>query len=84
MVIAPNMNVVKRGLVIEFVTNLGGGLDGFLTRRNLNRNSRLLTPNTRVVGTPQTVFTNPIMTTHVNKIVDQLLMSSIAIRGRKI
>jgi hypothetical protein len=83
MVIAPNMNVVKTGLVIEFVTNLGGGSDGFLTR-NLNRNSRLLTSNTTVVGTPQMVFTNPIMTTHVNKTVDQLLMSSIAIRGRKI
>jgi hypothetical protein len=75
------MNVVKRGLVIEFVTNLEGGSDGFLTRRNLNRSSRLLASNTRVVGTPQMVFTNPIMTTHVNKIVDQLLMSSIAIGG---
>jgi hypothetical protein len=31
-----------------------------------------------VVGIPQMVFTNPIMTTHVNKIVDRPLMSSIA------
>ncbi len=29
------------------------------------------------------LFTNPTMITHVNKIVDQPLMSSIAIRGYK-
>jgi hypothetical protein len=79
MVIMPNMNVVKKGLVIEFVTNLGRGLGGVSTRKNLNRSSRLPASNTKVVGTPHMVFTNPIMTIHVNKTVDQLLMSSIAI-----
>jgi hypothetical protein len=71
------MNVVKRGLVIEFVTNLGGGSNGFLTRRNLNGNSKLLASNTKVVGTPQMVFTNPIMTTHVNKILDHYYQSGV-------
>jgi hypothetical protein len=46
MVIVRNMNVVKRGLVIEFVTNLGRGSGGFLTRRNLNMSSRLPASNT--------------------------------------
>jgi hypothetical protein len=32
----------------------------------LSRSSRILITTTRVVGTPHMVFTNPIMTTHVN------------------
>ncbi len=32
---------------------------------------------TGVVGTPQMVFTNPIMTTHVSRIEDQPLMNSM-------
>ncbi len=36
-----------------------------------------------VVGTFKMVFTNPIMNTHVNRIVDRPLMSSMAIGGYK-
>jgi hypothetical protein len=60
---------VKRGVVIEFATNLGHGSCKFLARRNLNRNLGLLVAKIGVGGTPQMVFTNPIMTktlgTHV-------------------
>jgi hypothetical protein len=51
-VIAPNTNVVKRGVVIGFVVNLGCGLNGFSARRNLNRSLRLLVVNTIFVRTP--------------------------------
>jgi len=37
----------------------------------------------RVVGTPQMVFINPILTTFINMIADQPSMSSIAIGGYK-
>jgi hypothetical protein len=37
-IVAPNMNVVKRGIVIGFATNLGHGSCEFLARRNLNKN----------------------------------------------
>jgi hypothetical protein len=40
-------------------------------RRNLSRSSRVPIATTGVVGTPQMVFTNPIMTTHVNTIVNR-------------
>jgi hypothetical protein len=63
------MNVIKKGIVIKFAANLGRESNEFLTGKNLNRNSRPLVGNTKVVGTPQMVFTNPIMTktlkTHV-------------------
>jgi hypothetical protein len=48
-------------------------------RRKLNGSTTLLTITTRVVGTLEMVFTNPIMTTHVNRIIDQPQMSSTAI-----
>jgi hypothetical protein len=38
---------------------------------------------TRVVGTPQTVLTNPLMTTHVNRIIDWPSMNSMVVRGYK-
>jgi hypothetical protein len=41
--------------------NLGHGSCEFLARRNLNRNLKLLVAKIGVVGTPQMVFTNPIM-----------------------
>ncbi len=69
MIVAPNMNVIKRGVIFGFATNLGHGSCEFLARRNLNRNSGLLVTKIGIVGTPQMVFTNPIMTktlgTHV-------------------
>ncbi len=36
MVVAPNMDVVRRGTLIGFVTNLGNGSSGVLVGRNLS------------------------------------------------
>jgi len=47
---------------------MGSGSCGFLTRRKLNGSTTLPTSTIRVVGTPQMVFTNPILITHVNMI----------------
>jgi hypothetical protein len=70
-IVAPNMNVVKRGIIIGSPTNLGHELGKFSSKRNLNKNLGPLVANTGVVATPQMVFTNPIMTktlgTHVFK-----------------
>jgi hypothetical protein len=52
MVVAPNMNLIRKGIVIGFATNLGCGLGRFLVRRNLSRSSGLSITNIRVVGTP--------------------------------
>jgi len=79
-IIVPNTNVVRRGVVIGFTTNLGHGSSGFLVGRNLSKSSGLPTTNTRVVGTSQMVF-NPIMATHVNKIIHRSSMNSINIIG---
>jgi hypothetical protein len=38
MVVAPNMDVVRKGTLIGFATNLGSGLGGILLGRTLNRN----------------------------------------------
>jgi hypothetical protein len=81
MVVTPNMNVAKRRVVIRYVINLGLGLDEFSTGRSLSKSLGLPTTNTRVVGTPQVVFFNPIMTIHVYKTTNQPFMSSIIARG---
>jgi hypothetical protein len=67
-VVAPNIDVVKRGVLIGFTAKLGSGLGGVSIIRNLNQSLALLAI-IGVVGIPQMVFTNPIMTTHVNKII---------------
>jgi hypothetical protein len=77
------MNGVKKGVVIGFVTNLGHGSGGFSVGRNLNRNSGLPTMNTRVIGTPHMVFTNPILIIHVNKTTNRPLMNLIVVGGYK-
>jgi hypothetical protein len=77
------MNVVRKGVVIGFVTNLGHGSCGFSIGRNLNRNSGLPTTNTRVIGTPHMVFTNPILIIHVNKTTNRPLMNLIVVGGYK-
>jgi hypothetical protein len=64
------MDVVRRGVLIRFVAKLGSGSGGVLARRKLSGSSTLLIAITGVVGRPQMVFTNLIMTTHVNRIVD--------------
>ncbi len=81
MVATPNIHVVKRGILIGSVVKLGSGLGGVSIIRNLSRSLTLLATTTRVVGIPQMVFTNPIMTIHVNKTVDWPLMNSMAVRG---
>jgi hypothetical protein len=59
---------------------LGSGSSGVSARRNMNWSLALLTTTIRVVGTPQMVFTNSIMTTHVNKTTDWPLTSSMLAR----
>jgi len=36
MVVAPTMDVVKRGVLIGYVSKLGSGSNGILARRNLS------------------------------------------------
>jgi hypothetical protein len=72
----PIMDIVRKGMVIGSATNLGRGLGGVLVKRNLKKSSKLSVVNTKVVGTPQTVFTNPIRTIHVRP-----PMSSINVGG---
>ncbi len=67
MIVAPTMNVVRRGILITSITKLGSGSDKISAGRKLNGSSTLPTITARVVGTPQMVFTNLIMTTHVNR-----------------
>jgi len=61
---------VKGGVLIGSTMNLGRGSRGVLARRNLSRSLGIPIATIGVVGTPQMVFTNPIMTTHVNKIIN--------------
>jgi hypothetical protein len=75
----PNMDVIRRGTLIGSPTNLGNGLGGVLARRNLSRSLALPIVTTRVVGTPQMVFINPTMITHVNKTTYRPSMSSMAV-----
>ncbi len=51
MIVAPSMNVAKKGVVIEYAINLGCGLSRFSIVRSLNKSSKLPTVNTIVVGT---------------------------------
>jgi hypothetical protein len=83
MIVVPTMDVVKRGVVIGSIAKLGSGLSGLSIGRKLSGSSALPIAITRVVGTPHMVFTNQIMTTHVNRIANQPLMSSMAIGGYK-
>jgi hypothetical protein len=69
-IITPNINVVRRGILIGSVTKLGSELGGVLIGRNLSRSSVLPITTTRVVGILQMVFTNMIITIHVNMIAD--------------
>ncbi len=64
MVVAPNIDVIKRGILIGFIAKLGNGSSGVLAIRNLNRSSTLPIVTTRVVGKPQIMFTNSITIIH--------------------
>jgi hypothetical protein len=83
MVIVPNINVVKRGVLIGSTTKLGSGLGRILTRRNLSQNLMLPIVTIGVVAIPQMVFTNSIMATHGNMTVDQPLINSMATKRCK-
>ncbi len=62
----PNIDVVKRGVVIGSATKLGNRLGGVLVLKNLSQSWTLPTSSTGVVGILQMVFTNLITTIHVN------------------
>jgi hypothetical protein len=81
IVVAPNMDVVRRGVVIGFVVNVNRGSSEFLVGVNLNRSLKLPIVNIGVIGTQQRVFINPVMIIHVHKTTNQPLMSSITSRG---
>jgi hypothetical protein len=49
MVVAPNIDVVRKGVLIGSVTKLSSGLGGVSTRRNVNRSSMLPTTTIRSV-----------------------------------
>ncbi len=78
MFVAPTMDVFWRGVLIGSAIKLSSGFNGILVRRKKNGSMTLLTSITGVVGTPQMVFTNPIMTTHVNRIKNRPPMNSMA------
>jgi hypothetical protein len=83
MVVAPNIYVVTRRVLIGSTTKLGNKLSGILAKTNLNRNTTLPIITIGVVGTPQMVFTNPIMIIHVNRNLSRPLMSSMVVGGYK-
>jgi hypothetical protein len=80
MVVVPNIDVVKKGVLIGLTKKLGSESSGVSAVRNLNRSSALPTTTIGVVGMPQMVFTNPITTIHVNKTANRPLMNSMDAR----
>jgi len=83
IVVAPNTNVIRSGVLMGFVMNLGCRSRRVSVKRNLNTSLKIPIIITGVVGTPHMVFTNMILTTHVNRIAYQPPMNSIAIGGYK-
>jgi NH3-dependent NAD+ synthetase len=69
--VAPNIDVVKKEVLIGYATKLGCGLGGVSVISNLNRSLTLPTITNGVVGIFQMVFTNSITTIHVNMIANQ-------------
>jgi hypothetical protein len=82
-VVAPNIYVVTRGVLIGSTTKLGNKLSGISTKKNLNQNTTLPIITIGVVGTAQMVFTNPIMIIHVNRNLSRPPMSSMVVGGYK-
>jgi hypothetical protein len=66
-IVAPNIDVVRRGVLIGFTTKLDSKSSGILEGRNINRSLALLVATTIVVSILHMVFTNPIMATHGNR-----------------
>ncbi len=79
----PNINVIRRGVVIGCVAKLSSGSSGISTIRNLSQSLALLKAITRGVGILQMVFINSITTTHLNKSTNRPLMSSMVVGGCK-
>ncbi len=79
-IVATTMDVDKMVVLIGSVTTLGSGSNGISTRRKLSGSAILPTTTIEVVGTPQMVFTNLIMTIHMNKIANQPSMNLMATR----
>ncbi len=79
----PNIDIVTRGILIGFATKLGSGPDVVLAGWKLSGSIALPTTTTRVIRTLQMVFTNPIMTTHVNRATNQPPMNSMVAGGYK-
>jgi len=82
-VVAPNIYVVTRGVLIGSTTKLGNELSGISAKKNLNRNTTLPIITIGVVGTPQMVFANPIMIIQVNRNLSRPPMSSMVVGGYK-
>ncbi len=78
-VVAPNINVVRRGVLIGSATKLGNGSSGISVIRNLNQSLALPTTTNGVVDILQMVFTNLIIMIHVNMTIDRPLMSSMVV-----
>jgi len=78
-VIVPNIDGVKRGVLIGSTSKLGSRSSGVSVVMNLSRSWALSTITTGVVGILQMVFTHPIMTTHVNRTIDRPLMNSMVV-----
>jgi len=68
-IVAPNIDVIRRGVLIGFAAKLGRKLGEIFAIRNWSRNLTLPTAITRIVGIHQMVFTNLIMTIHVNRTI---------------
>ncbi len=79
IIVAPTMNFVRSGILIGFKPNSNRGSEGALMGRNLSKILGISVATIGVVGTPQMVFINPIMTTHENKIINRPLMNSIIV-----
>jgi hypothetical protein len=50
MVVAPNTDVIRKGIVIGFATNLGRGLGRFSAKQNLSRSLGLSITNFKLLG----------------------------------
>ncbi len=52
IVVAPNMNVIKGGILIRYISNLGHGFDEISTGKKLSRSLKILTTTIGIVQTP--------------------------------
>ncbi len=79
MIVAPNIDVFKRGVLIGFATKLGSKLGGNSIGRNLSQSLALPIATIGVAGILQMVFANLIIAIYGNRIANRPLMSSMVI-----